>query len=136
MTESQYKSAYIKAEAMYQTSSSLDSHYWRGYMRGLRRGYHGDHFGTDEEHRQWWNAGTMGAPIREQLQSGYRDAIYWIEFVGLYKRVGTQREVAEKLGVSVGLVQSLVLGRRRMRPLYIYALRYLRPSGYGIRVKG
>ena len=50
------------------------------------------------------------------------------EFVGLYKRVGTQREVAEKLGVSVGLVQSLVLGRRKMRPLYIYALRYLLAS--------
>ena len=30
--------------------------YWRGYQRGLRRAYHGNKFGTPEEHEKFLDA--------------------------------------------------------------------------------
>ena len=31
------------------------SDFWTGYVRGLRRLHHGERFGTDEEHKIWFN---------------------------------------------------------------------------------
>jgi len=31
--------------------------YTSGYVRGLRRHYHGDNFGTEDEHNNWLNCG-------------------------------------------------------------------------------
>ncbi|MBP8961222.1 hypothetical protein KBG31_03300 [Patescibacteria group bacterium] len=39
--------------------------YWRGYQRGLRRLYHGNNFGTDEEHAVWITS-------VEECGNGYR----------------------------------------------------------------
>ena len=44
--------------------------YWAGYMRGLRRKYHGEDFGTDEEHRLWLTAD--GDTLRRERSAGYR----------------------------------------------------------------
>lgn len=57
--------------------------FWEGYIRGLRRGYHGENFGTLNEHLEWmaladepgndqhkdrgdgYRAGLSGTPIAE-----------------------------------------------------------------------
>ena len=44
--------------------------WWRGFKRGLRRLYHGENFGTDEEHNKWMNCAD--GEYRKQLQAGYR----------------------------------------------------------------
>jgi hypothetical protein len=50
----------------------LGGDYGTGYLRGLRRRYHGEQFGTDQEHAQWIALGLDGDP-REDLGRGYRD---------------------------------------------------------------
>ncbi len=58
-----------KAKTFWDTGENKD--YWRGYIRGLRRRYHGEKFGTDEEHEQWMN--MIDDKDREELGRGYRD---------------------------------------------------------------
>ena len=47
------------------------------------------------------------------------------EFVNLCKQIGSHTRVSNLLGISKGLVNSLSSGRRDVRVLHIYALRYL-----------
>ena len=42
-----------------------------GYQRGLRRHYHGEIFGTTEEHEKYMSLGTNG-DYRADLGDGYR----------------------------------------------------------------
>jgi len=53
-------------------SPIIGGDYGAGYQRGLRRLYHGDNFGTEQEHLQWMDLGTEG-DLREELGRGYRD---------------------------------------------------------------
>ena len=69
MDEQQFKQEMAKAKTFWDLDENKD--YWRGYIRGLRRRYHGDDFGTDEEHEQWMN--MIHDEYREQLGRGYRD---------------------------------------------------------------
>ncbi len=47
--------------------------FWAGYARGLQRGYHGEKFGTAEEHRKWWSmAEAFGDLFRQERGYGYR----------------------------------------------------------------
>ena len=58
--------------------------YWIGYARGLRRAYHGESFGTAEEHALWSAAADSDDLLRQQRGEGYRDGLQ-----------GTARTVAE-----------------------------------------
>ena len=51
--------------------------YWVGYMRGLRRAYHGENFGTPEEHASWMGAKDNYGddPVRRARGEGYRDGL-------------------------------------------------------------
>ena len=50
--------------------------YWRGYQRGLRRGFQGELFGTDEEHKRWMRLADDGADDADRERGrGYRDAL-------------------------------------------------------------
>lgn len=49
--------------------------YWVGYMRGLRRGFYRENFGTPQEHQTWWEYFKSVDPDRKQLGTGYRDGI-------------------------------------------------------------
>ena len=69
MDEQQFKHEMAKAKTFWDKGENKD--YWRGYIRGLRRRYHGNNFGTDEEHEQWMN--MIDDEDREQLGRGYRD---------------------------------------------------------------
>jgi hypothetical protein len=65
-------------EARFQTlarrAKLLTSDYGSGYMRGLRRHYYGEKFGTPEEHKTWMSLGRNGDP-RVELGRGYRDGL-------------------------------------------------------------
>jgi len=47
--------------------------YWMGYQRGLRRRYHGENFGTLEEHIKWMSLSGDSDPSRAERGRGYRD---------------------------------------------------------------
>lgn len=55
--------------------------YRRGYLRGLRRKFHGDAFGTERDHTLWMS--MANDPLREQLGRGYRDGFEGREPSGL-----------------------------------------------------
>lgn len=58
-------------------ANALKDDYSRGYIRGLRRHYHGDNFGTNEEHEKF-----MALDEHHQATgAGYRDG-----FAGLKPR--------------------------------------------------
>ena len=51
-------------------------HYWHGYQRGLRRGFQGELFGTEEEHRRWMRLAYDGADDADRERGrGYRDGL-------------------------------------------------------------
>lgn len=53
-----------------------DSDYWMGYQRGLRRRYHGEIFGTDEEHEMWMQLYEDSDDVRAARGRGYRDGFF------------------------------------------------------------
>ena len=52
MNESVFKREMLRAEGLKGIDPRLTD-YFTGYMRGLRRAYHGEKFGTEEEHTRW-----------------------------------------------------------------------------------
>lgn len=47
--------------------------YWTGYLRGLRRCYHGEKFGTFEEHCLWMDNGNKAQDEQRSCRSkGYQ----------------------------------------------------------------
>ena len=54
-----------------------ESDYWQGYQRGLRRRYHGERFGTDEDHDQMLALREATSESRQQRGQGYADALQW-----------------------------------------------------------
>ena len=50
--------------------------YWHGYQRGLRRGFQGELFGTDEEHKRWMRLADDGVDYAScERGRGYRDGL-------------------------------------------------------------
>ena len=49
--------------------------YWTGYQWGLRRRYHGEIFGTEDEHALWMS--LVNADRKDQIDRGlwYRDGL-------------------------------------------------------------
>lgn len=74
MVESDFQSRLRRAQLVLSiTDDQSRKEYLTGYMRGLRRAYHGEAFGTEDEHCRWLNLGDD--PGREDLGRGYRDGI-------------------------------------------------------------
>jgi hypothetical protein len=50
--------------------------YWQGYQRGLRRGFQGELFGTDDEHNHWMRLADEGSDEASRERGrGYRDGL-------------------------------------------------------------
>lgn len=47
--------------------------YWTGYKNGLQRRFHGQAFGTQQEHEQWMAAVADGDEEQKEQSRGYRD---------------------------------------------------------------
>lgn len=73
MDEQRFKREMAKAQAFRKIGENPD--YWRGFIRGLRRRYHGEDFGTAEEHRTWM--AMIDDEYRKELGRGYRDGFYF-----------------------------------------------------------
>lgn len=69
MKELEYRRAMGNARLMADTETAC-AEYWRGYRRGLMRGYYGARFGAQDEHEMWMNCAR--GDYRKQLQAGYR----------------------------------------------------------------
>ena len=68
MNEKTFKSEMQRADVMRKTVEPEKSPYWAGYIRGLRRNYHGDKFGTELEHLKWQS-------LEDERGQGYRDGV-------------------------------------------------------------
>jgi len=49
------------------------THYFTGYKRGLRRAFHGEKFGTQEEHEKWLS--LVDDDSRRRMGLGYRHGL-------------------------------------------------------------
>lgn len=69
MDKKQFQSLMNMAKSM-QSVDHDRADFWRGFQRGIRRMYHGENFGTQEEHDKFYNC--RDGEYRMQLQTGYR----------------------------------------------------------------
>lgn len=76
MTEQNFQSEMRRAQAMQQLSHDPErSEYYAGYLRGLRRAFHGAQFGTAGEHALWLGLIGDADEARNQRGLGYRDGL-------------------------------------------------------------
>lgn len=74
MTEEDFKSEFARAETLRRSlGDPKQERYWRGYLAGLRKRYHGNAFGTEQEHERWIKAINHRDPMRRMEARGYRD---------------------------------------------------------------
>ena len=59
-----------KAQTLYKYGKDEEKDYWRGYMRGIRRRYHGEKFDTEDAHQQW--LGFINDDYHREVGRGYR----------------------------------------------------------------
>lgn len=76
MTREQFESAVKGAESMRRAESSpIKQDYWMGYQRGLRRHFHGEKFGTEDEHTLWLEMISDEDEQRAARGRGYADGL-------------------------------------------------------------
>ena len=77
MNEATFQSEMRRAEALRRLSADpMEGEYYAGYIRGLRRAYHGEQFGTAAEHELWLSlADDQADEARAARGRGYRDAL-------------------------------------------------------------
>ena len=71
MNQQEFEAEMEKAKGLKSIEDERQD-FWMGYARGLRRGYHGGKFGTDEEHEKWWGLAGDDDVSRQQRGEGYR----------------------------------------------------------------
>lgn len=68
-----------RARTMMRLAPDNNKHgfdYWAGYMQGLRRNFHGNVYGTPEEHNHWMSLADDNADeSRRSMGRGYRDGL-------------------------------------------------------------
>ena len=124
------------AEQFRRLAGSPEEYYWEGYVRGLRRCYHGEAFGTVEEHALFsgladdeadhsralrgvgYRAGCSGMPIDQAVHHAMLHAVQILR--GL-----TNRAMAERLGQTERSVELYRQGKRAIRGPAAVILRQL-----------
>jgi len=71
VTGEEFQSKMRLAEAL--ADSGKPPEYYAGYMLGLRRHYHGEAFGTEEEHEKWLQLIGDEDEARREMGRGYVD---------------------------------------------------------------
>jgi len=73
MTEQQFQSEIRHAQTMERLEHEPGrADYWSGYMRGVRRSFHGADFGNEVEHALWLSLTGDEDESRNQRGLGYR----------------------------------------------------------------
>lgn len=73
MNKEYFEQEMIRARTYQRLGDHPD--YWAGYMRGLRRTFHGNNFGTQEEHEMWISFQNENDERRRWLGRGYVDGL-------------------------------------------------------------
>ena len=73
MTEQRFRQEVARAETMLRFGTPTEQSYWEGYLRGVRRAYHGETFGSSDEHAAILRE-TVDI-VRESRRRGYFDAL-------------------------------------------------------------
>ena len=71
MNEQKFQRNARAAEAARRNADHDEAEFWAGCLRGLRRHYHGENFGTDDEHVMWMAAAESDDPKRRRRGEGY-----------------------------------------------------------------
>ena len=115
MERTQFESLMRKARTMQSLEPEPDrANFWKGFQQGLRRKFHGENFGTPEEHEKWLN---LNDDTRRQLAIGYRLGFHYGEIPSDNPREirrmlnMTTDELAEISGVSRRTVEGWEQGR-------------------------
>jgi len=105
MTEQKFKSEMRRAEAMRRIADDpMMPEYWAGYIRGLRRSYHGDKFGTAAEHKLWRSlACEKRDESRKQRGRGYRDGLAFAAVSSVMGRPPISDEKTESVSIRLPL---------------------------------
>ena len=102
MTEQKFKSEMRRAKTMQETSGDpMRSEYWAGYMRGLRRAYHGEDFGTEAENTRWLSCINDKDEQHKQRGQGYHDGLAFEEISSRMGRPPMSDESTESVGVRL-----------------------------------
>jgi hypothetical protein len=76
MNEQQFQSEMSRAQTLGRLASDpIQADYYSGYARGVRRQYHGDQFGSQQEHDLWLSLVDDTDESRTALGRGYRDGL-------------------------------------------------------------
>ena len=81
MDEKRFQFLMRKAQTLAKVEPNR-ADYWAGYIRGLRRNYHGDRFGTEEDHTLWMSLMEEIDESRRQRGEGYRAGYHQSEEEG------------------------------------------------------
>lgn len=101
MTEQKFKSEMRRAETMRRTAEPERAEYWAGYIRGLRRAYHGEKFGTAEEHSIWMTLAMRDDERSKQRGRGYTDGLAFEAISSRMGRPPMSNEPTETVGVRL-----------------------------------
>lgn len=80
MTEQEFKTNASGAETFHKLADLPEVDFWGGYLRGIRRHYYGEKFGTADEHATWIK--LMSAHGTHDQQCRYRGLGYQCGFAG------------------------------------------------------
>jgi hypothetical protein len=76
MKKQQFQSEMLRAQTMQRLEHEPNKvDYWLGYMRGLRRSFHGLAFGSAAEHEMWLSLVGDDDESRNQRGLGYHDGL-------------------------------------------------------------
>ena len=67
MTQAEFQSKMMKARTFQELGDQAE--YWAAYQRGLQRAFHGDKFGSDEDHEKWLS--LISDETRQEQTRGY-----------------------------------------------------------------
>ena len=70
MTRGEFEAAARAADVLQNTSDIVAAEFWIGYLRGLRRHFHGEHFGRARG--IGYRCGVAGTPIAEAMAEARR----------------------------------------------------------------
>ena len=116
MSEQKFKSLMMRAQALYQSDRP---DYYAGYQRGLRRAYHGDNFGTEQEHELWLLLVDSPYADRHERGLGYVDGLAAID--------GDDRPGIPSAGAVHAYLQSnSITGAQAARMMYLSGSRQVR----------